>query len=86
MAEVAPGPAPATVEDAIAAEVEAIQDELRRVDSRLRALAWGGGAPARRVAERWDHIALGLPDDARTMVTTSRAGACKAKGTPCSTD
>jgi hypothetical protein len=59
----APGRTPATVEDAIAAEVAAIQDELHRIDSRLRALGWGASVPARRVAENWGEVALGIPDD-----------------------
>jgi hypothetical protein len=50
----APGPTPATREAAIAAEVEAIQHELRRVDARLRALSWGAPSPRRlSVADEW---------------------------------
>ena len=61
----APGHRFATVEDAIAAEVAAIQAELVRVNGRIRALDWNAAVPGRRVAETWSELALGLPDDSR---------------------
>jgi hypothetical protein len=59
-------PAPAaSVEELLAAKVEAIQAELVRVDHKLRSLAWNAGPPRARVAERWGEVALGFADDGR---------------------
>ena len=54
-----PGPAFATVEDAIAAEVAEVEAELRRIDSRLATLTWGGGyARPRRGNESWSDVSF----------------------------
>ena len=56
-----PPPTADTVEDAIAAEVEMVEIELRRIDQRLAALNWGP-APAHRTGTlTWCDFALGLP-------------------------
>ena len=58
-----PDPAPATREEAIELEIEAVEAELRRVGSRLQGITWNAAPARRRVAESWSEIALGLPRD-----------------------
>ena len=50
-----------TLEDAIAAEVAAITDEMHRIDQRLAALNWGPALAHRTGGESWADFCFGRP-------------------------
>jgi hypothetical protein len=58
-----PPPTGATVKDAIAAEVEALEGELKRIDVRIRDLGWAGRSRRQTGKLTWSDFALGPPVD-----------------------